>query len=60
MTNFLITQDWLLDYLNNTGVKILDIRSPMEYKLGHIPIAILFPYEKDGKIFLANQFHRQQ
>ena len=56
MTNFLITQDWLLDNLNNTNVKILDIRSPIEYKLGHIPNAIFFPYEKI-LVFSQNQTH---
>lgn len=56
MTDFLVTKDWLLTHLNDTNVKILDIRSPLEYKLGHIPNAIFFPYEKIIA-FSQNQTH---
>ena len=32
-------------FKNETGIKVLDVRSPQEYAEGHVPGAVLFPLQ---------------
>jgi len=63
----LATKDWVLENLKNTQVKILDVRSPLEYRGenvrsdrgGHIPDAVNINWIKnltddDDKVFLPS------
>ena len=39
--HFILSTDWLADNINHPDVLVLDVSSPDEYKLGHIPGAVL-------------------
>lgn len=38
--HFILSTDWLADNINHPDVIVLDVSSPDEYKLGHIPGAV--------------------
>lgn len=38
--HFILSTDWLADNINHPDVLVLDVSTPYEYKLGHIPGAV--------------------
>lgn len=39
--HFILSTDWLADNINHPDVLVLDVSTPDEYKLGHIPGAVM-------------------
>lgn len=48
--DILVSASWLKEHLEDPKVRILDMRSPMAYRIGHIPNAQLVRYENIVKV----------
>ena len=46
MNSILVSSEWVKDHLEDENLIFFDIRSPREYKNGHLPNSVLIPYEK--------------
>lgn len=42
----LVNAEWLAAHLNDSQLRVLDVRAPDEYRAGHIPGAVNLPVEK--------------